>query len=40
MLFKYAPDPGNAGGGIGVMEFNYVVLALFTTGFTKKTVAN
>ena len=22
MLFKYAPDPGNAGGGIGVMEFN------------------
>jgi hypothetical protein len=20
--FKYAPDPGNAGGGIGVMEFN------------------
>jgi len=40
MLFKYAPDPDNAGGGIGVMEFNYVVLALFTTGFTKKTVAN
>lgn len=36
MLFKYTPDPDNAGGGIGVMEFNYVALALCVTGFTKK----
>jgi hypothetical protein len=35
LLIKYAPDPGNAGGGIGVM-FNYAVLPLFTAGFTKK----
>jgi hypothetical protein len=24
-MLLYAPDPGNAGVGIGVMEFNYTV---------------
>jgi hypothetical protein len=32
----YAPDPDNAGGGIGVMEFNYTVSTPLTACLTKK----
>lgn len=39
LLLKYAPDPGNAGVGIGVM-FNYAVLPLCTAGFTKMQYIN